>query len=106
MEFKANEIIFHQGSPGNCAYVVIQGSIVISQNNKNIAVMGQGDFLGEIALLATGGMRSASALAQNDCLLLEIKQSDFFSLLSQNLYLAKELETLAINRLTKDANRK
>lgn len=106
VEFKANETIFHQATAGNCAYVVIQGSILISQNNKNIAVMGQGDFLGEVALLATGGMRSATALAQNDCLLLEIKQSDFYRLLSQNLFLAKELETLAINRLTKDAHRK
>lgn len=99
------QILFHEGDKGQCAYVVVQGSLVVSKNRKNINVLNQGSFLGEIALLANQGVRSATVMAQKETLLVEINQNEFYKLLAQNLFLAKYLQELAIERLTKDQER-
>jgi CRP-like cAMP-binding protein len=99
------QVLFNQGEKGQSAYVVVQGSLVINQDGKNINVMNQGAFLGEIALLANQGVRSASALAQRETLLVEINQSEFYRLLAQNVFLGKYLQELAHSRLVRDSQR-
>lgn len=99
------QALFNEGEKGHSAYVVIQGSLVINQGGKNINVMNQGAFVGEIALLANQGVRSATALAQRDTLLVEINQAEFYRLLAQNIFLGKYLQELAQSRLTRDSQR-
>lgn len=99
------QTLFHEGTKGQNAYVVVQGSLVISKNGQNINVLKQGDFLGEIALLANQGLRSASVTAQRESLLVEIQQKEFYKLLGQNLFLGKYLQQLAGERLVKDQRR-
>jgi CRP-like cAMP-binding protein len=65
--------------------------------------LNQGDLFGEIALLATGGKRSASVQAEGDVLLLEINWKNFYQLMAQNLVLAREFERVAISRLKSPA---
>lgn len=101
----AHQSLFRQGDPGQTAYIVVQGSLVASQNGKNIRVLNQGAFFGEISLLVSGGNRTAHVQSQQETLLLEIHQNDFYRLLSQNLFLAKEIENLAHERLRNDQMR-
>lgn len=101
----AGQVLFNEGDKGQCAYIVVQGSLVVSQNGQNINVMNQGAFLGEIALLANQGTRSATVVAQRDTLLLEINQSEFYGLLAQNVFLGKFLQELAHSRLVRDEQR-
>lgn len=105
VQASSGQTLFHQGDKGQSAYVVIQGSLVVNQNGQNINVIGQGGILGEIALLANQGVRSATVLAQKETLLLEINQSEFYKLLGQNIFLAKYLQELAVQRLSKDHQR-
>lgn len=105
VEIDSNRYLFQQGEVSQAAYVVIQGSLVIQQNGQNINVLNQGSIVGEISLLATQGVRTASAFSQRKSLLLEIHRDVFYALLSQNIYLAKELEVLAQQRLMKDNQR-
>lgn len=99
------QVLFNEGDKGQSAYVVVQGSLVISQAGRNINVLNQGSFLGEIALLANQGLRSATALAQRETLLIEISQSEFYRLLAQNIFLGKYLQELAHSRLLRDSQR-
>jgi CRP-like cAMP-binding protein len=99
------QVIFNQGDKGKSAFVVIQGSLVVNQDGQNISVLGQGGLLGEIALLANQGVRSASVVAQKETLMLEINQAEFYKLLSQNIFLAKYLQEIAMHRLHKDHQR-
>jgi len=63
------EILFRQGDEGTALYVILQGRIKISVSRRmdkmTLAILGQGEFLGEMALL-DGLPRSADAMAMED----------------------------------------
>lgn len=99
------QVLFNEGEKGQSAFVVVQGSLVVSQQGHNINVLNQGAFLGEIALLANQGLRSASVTAQRETLLVEINQTEFYRLLAQNIFLGKFLQELALSRLVRDGQR-
>lgn len=101
----ANKILFQEGQPGTTCYILVQGNVVISQKGQNINVLNQGSCFGEISLLMSSGKRTATIKTQQDSILLEIQQQDFYRILSQNLFLAKELENLAAQRLINDQKR-
>jgi CRP/FNR family cyclic AMP-dependent transcriptional regulator len=65
--FKRNEIIFHQGDPGDSLHIVSSGAVKIvlpslEGEEAIIATLRSGDFFGELALL-DGATRSATAVA-------------------------------------------
>lgn len=101
----AHQVLFREGQAGNSCYILIQGSVVISQNGQNINILNQGSCFGEISLLMSGGVRTATVTTQKESVLLEISQSYFYQVLAQNLILAKKIEELALQRLHKDSQR-
>ncbi len=101
----ANEILFKERAPGHFFYILIQGSMMIIQNEKTINVLQAGDAFGELSLFVNQGIRTATAKAQTDCIVLEIASQDFYALMAENLFLAKEIEKLAYSRLKNDQSR-
>lgn len=101
-----NHILFREGDLAQTAYIIIQGALTVQQAGKNIAILNQGALCGEIGLMAAKGLRTATVLCQKNTLLLEIHQSEFYRLLSLNLSLAKEIETIVLQHFKNDAARK
>lgn len=99
---KNEQILFKENEIGNAAYLVIQGQMKIVKDGKIISTLSQGGFLGEISLTMTNGIRVASAFANGDATLLEITRDNFYNLLSKNLFLAKEIQNLALSRMDKN----
>lgn len=69
--FKAGEVVFRQGYPGDYAYIIQQGEIEIYHEEadgteKHLALLGEGEMFGELAL-TDDAPRSASARAATDC---------------------------------------
>jgi CRP-like cAMP-binding protein len=101
----AETVICKEGDRGNSCYIIVQGSAVVSQGKSNIKVLSQGDCFGEIALMITGGSRSATVKAQTEVLTLEIPRDRFYKLLSENLILAAEIEKVAFQRIQEEQRR-
>jgi CRP-like cAMP-binding protein len=95
--FRRNEVIFHQGDPGDSLHIVDEGSVKIALPSPEgdeaiIATLRQGDFFGELALL-DGAPRSATAVALEPTTTLALPRDAFLELLDQDRGLRDALLT-------------
>jgi CRP-like cAMP-binding protein len=86
--FRRNEVIFHQGDPGDALHVVASGAIKIvlpsaEGDEAIIATLRPGDFFGELAIL-DGAPRSATAVALETCETLALPRVTFHELLDRD----------------------
>lgn len=89
--YKENEHIFRTGEPGVGMYIILEGSVEIYRNEghfrRQFAILEQGDFFGEIALLE-GLPRTASARARGYCRIMGFFRPDLESLFARKPRLA------------------
>src|ERR671916_192135 len=94
--FRRNEVIFHQGDPGDSLHVVASGAVKIVLPSAEgeeaiIATLRPGDFFGELSLL-DGAPRSATAVAIEQSETMALPRSAFHDLAGR---LAMRLTRLA-----------
>lgn len=80
VKYPAGAVILREGDPGNHMYVVMQGELSILIKDKVIATASAGEIVGEMALI-NSDIRSATVVADTNCILADINQSSFDSLL-------------------------
>ena len=86
--FRRNEVIFHQGDPGESLHVVATGAVKIVLPSAEgeeaiIATLRTGDFFGELSLL-DGAPRSATAVAIEQSETMALPRSAFHDLLGRD----------------------
>jgi CRP-like cAMP-binding protein len=79
--FRANDVIFREGEPGDSLHMVIEGQVrivVLSPVGEEVTVtyLGPGECVGDLALL-DGRPRSASAIASQTTKTLVVTRGDF-----------------------------
>lgn len=78
--YKDGEIIIRQGEPGDCMFVIQQGSVEIIKEIDGaevlLTVLGKGDFFGEMAVFEQK-VRSATARALGEAMVLTIDKKHF-----------------------------
>ena len=89
VDFKPTDMIIEQGQKGEDFYIVVKGNVAVSQKvdsqSKELAVLSEGDYFGEQALLGNAnGHISASIIAQTDCRLAKIDKNSFYEFLEAN----------------------
>jgi F420-non-reducing hydrogenase small subunit len=81
-EVDPGRVIFEQGDDGSRMYFIEQGTVEIYQTNHSgnlcLALLGEGDFFGEMSLIA-GGLRTASAKARSPVRLRTISREDMLT---------------------------
>jgi len=70
-KYREGEILFKEKEPPREIYLIKEGQIEITKGGKHIAVLGEGDFLGEMGVI-DGRPRSATAVAKTDVSVLVI----------------------------------
>lgn len=80
VSFTAGTVILREGEPGDHMFVVMEGDLSVMIKGKVIATASPGDIIGEMALI-NSEIRSASVIAETDCVLADIDRSSFDSLL-------------------------
>ncbi|MCB1277607.1 ATP-binding protein [Prosthecobacter sp.] len=87
-EYRAGEVIFEEGDPGDGLYAILNGlvriSAFVSQSNKHaLREFAAGDFFGEMAII-NNASRSATATAQQDSRLLFVSRDQVTDLMEQS----------------------
>lgn len=86
-EYQPAESVFFQGDPGLGMYIIQEGEISITitekdGSEKELAVLSEGDFFGELALLDESP-RSATAICRTKCSLIGFFRPDLFQLIEK-----------------------
>jgi CRP/FNR family transcriptional regulator, cyclic AMP receptor protein len=101
--FAAGEQIYLKGSPGTSMMAVLKGAVRISVPGPDgreivLATIGEGDIVGEIALL-DGKERTADVTAASDCEVLVIERRNFLPFMEQHPKVALRLLVALCARL-------
>ena len=94
-EYRKDEPVFYQGDPGLGMYIIQNGKVSISiadpdGEEKELALLSEGDFFGEIALLDESP-RSATAICRTECLLIGFFRPDLFEIIEKNTALGGKI---------------
>ncbi len=73
-------LVFKEGEPGDCMYIINTGEIEIHKGNTTLAILQAKEVFGELSLL-DAETRSATATVKTDCLLFKIDQQPFYALI-------------------------
>ncbi len=100
--YAKGEVIFHEGEKGNCAYLIDHGRVELrigrGVDATPIAVLGVGDFFGEMAVL-DNAHRSASAVALEPCELVEVSKNQINERVEDADPIVRFLISILIDRL-------
>ena len=88
--YKAGDIIFREKSPGDTLFIIVTGQVVIEKgldetgsDFKQLAILSDGEFFGEMALLE-GSIRFAQARAEKDSSVYEIRRAEFIKFITEH----------------------
>jgi CRP-like cAMP-binding protein len=89
---KADEILFHEGDPGDSFYIILSGSVdvFLKDLDRSLQTLNRGQFFGELALML-GIPRTASVRALEETLVFAINQPGFQHLLQQHPKLGEQI---------------
>jgi len=103
VSLKGGEVLLHQNAPGHSLFIVYSGRLRASVQDKEgnvnpIGEIGQGEVVGEIALIL-GDLRTATVHAIRDSLLLEFTKEDYEILCKQHPEIAIQISQFCVRRL-------
>lgn len=100
--YAPGEIIFREGEISETAFVIEVGRVELIKTGKGglvrLALLGVGDLFGEMGVLDKGP-RSATARAEEDCLLQVIPRADFLRMVEDDPATALKIMTRMAKRL-------
>ncbi len=98
VSFFKGETLFKEGERGDSLYLVQEGKICVRKGKKEVAKLGSGECIGEMALL-DGKPRSATCVVENDAKLLRVSSDSFSNLLTSQPEISKALLRTLAQRL-------
>ena len=99
--FDQGQLVFSQGDLGDSLYLILRGSVAVVVHDTLVNNLSQGNFFGEISLIANIP-RTASITALEPSVLFRISSDSFWEVLVQHMDLGVFLETVSESRLRED----
>jgi CRP-like cAMP-binding protein len=102
--YAAGQVIFQEGTVGECMYCVKAGLVEIVAGGRVLETLEPGHVFGEMALV-DDQPRSATARAKTDCQVVPIDEKQFFFLVQQTPNFALQLMKVLSERLRRATSR-
>jgi phosphoserine phosphatase RsbU/P len=104
VNLRSGEILYREGDAGEHLYIVVSGELEIlmgpgTHDELILNVVHEGEYVGEMSLIQPGGLRTASARASGDVVLLSMSRDQFKDLLIRHPELAKTMVSVLSQRL-------
>ena len=96
--YEANASIFAEGDYGDSLFIVVDGNVKIHKGAQELAMLGKGTCLGEMALL-DDEPRSADATVTEDSTLFKIEQEGFYEVMGSQSDIMEGIIKLLTGRL-------
>jgi CRP-like cAMP-binding protein len=107
--FPAEAYLCKEGEPGSSMYMIHSGKVAIIKNTpageKVLAILGPGDFFGEMALMGLQDRRAASAKTAAETMVLELNRDAFEGLIRRSPEIAIQVIKTLTERI-RDSNGK
>lgn len=105
--YPRGQVIFVQGDPGTCLYIVEEGQVKMVLSSPEgremvLGLLGPGDFFGELSLL-DGEPHPSDAIAREPCQLVLLERADFLKFLDDHPRVAARLLATLSRRLRHNA---
>ena len=96
IEIRAGDLLLAKGEVASAVYVIVSGALRASAQREDgteftLSEFGQGEIAGEMAILAGGGLYSASVYAAQDSVLVRIPSRTFEHVLKTSAVVVQEL---------------
>lgn len=96
--------VFRAGDPGASVFLLVRGKVAIRDDHRHLVQLTPGECFGELAAL-THDPRSADAICEESCELLELTSSHLLLLMSQSPELQRQVMRVLVERV-KEAGRR
>ena len=103
LDIREGTVLTREGRTGREFFVLVDGTVRVTKNNRKLADLGPGDWLGEIALL-TKVPRTATATATSPIIALVIVDRDFRRVVNQIPSIAMKMLGSVAERLARTPN--
>jgi signal transduction histidine kinase len=99
---KGGETLFEEGVPAEKMYIILSGYLGICKLNKRIAVLGAGDFVGEMSLIESMDRSATAEALGKQVLLIEVGEDHFKKFLTSDPYALFSMMKTLSGRLRSD----
>jgi ATP-binding cassette subfamily B protein len=89
--------ILREGDPGDRFYILVRGKAEVVKGSTRVAVLQDGDYFGEIALLSDQP-RNATVRSMTPCVCLILQRDHFRAMLNRSAPLRERIENIIKNR--------
>jgi CRP-like cAMP-binding protein len=95
--FPPEHVIFKQGDPGEIMFVIKRGQVQVIRDTTILAVLKDGDFFGEMALVSED-LRNATIKTVTDVEVMTLAKEDFIRLIETNGEIASTVSYEVVKR--------
>ena len=96
--FRAGQVIFNEGDPGNMMYAIVEGEVDIVVADRVVNTIPAGSIVGEMALIDRSP-RSATAVARTQCRLVPVDERRFLFMVQQTPNFSLDVMRILASRL-------
>ncbi len=103
LDYPAGRVLMREGERAHEMYVLVEGTVDVTQGDTHVADVGPGGFVGEMALLAHSG-RNSTVTAKTDIVVLHIDGREFSTLLNRVPTIAAKMLPIVAGRVVDNSD--